>query len=86
MAGFDRGKQRVFFLLAAVGISMILLNLFLISGADIPSTVKNFPLPIPGKEKSGQNTPPDPNASHLSAVLTCVLTLYLASKAAVMAP
>jgi len=63
MGGFDRGKQRVFFLLAAVGILMMLLNLFLLSGADVPSTVKNLPLPIPGKEKSGQNSPPDPNAS-----------------------
>ncbi|TVY29452.1 Beta-1,2-xylosyltransferase [Lachnellula hyalina] len=61
MATFDRGKQRLFFSLAIVGVVILLVNLFLLAGTDVPSTIKK--ISIPYKDKSGQDTPPDPNYS-----------------------
>lgn len=63
MAGFDRGKQRVVLSLAIVGVIILIVNLALISGADVPARIKNISLPMQGKEKSGHDTPPDPNVS-----------------------
>ncbi|RDW94830.1 glycosyltransferase family 90 protein [Coleophoma crateriformis] len=59
MVGFDRGKRRLFLLLAAVGLVILLVNLSLLWGSDVPSKLNH--IPIPGKAQSGQNTPPDPN-------------------------
>ncbi|TVY83473.1 Beta-1,2-xylosyltransferase [Lachnellula suecica] len=65
MAGFDRGKQRVLYLLAATGVVILFVNLALLSGADVPSKIKNISIPIPGKAKTGQDAPPDPNLPKL---------------------
>jgi hypothetical protein len=67
MLGFDRGKRRIFLLLAAVG-SVVLLKLSLLSGTE------QVPIHLPGKDKkpnSGLNTPPDPDASGLAALKHC---------------
>jgi hypothetical protein len=56
MVGFDRGKRRVFVLLAGVAFVVLILNLSMLSGTDVRSTIKN--IPIPGKP---QETSPDPN-------------------------
>ena len=64
MVAFDRGKRRLFLLLTAVALIVLLTNLSLLSGTDVRAKIKNIPIPIPGQDKeSGQNAPPDPNAS-----------------------
>lgn len=49
MAGFDRGKRRVFLLLSGVAFVVLVLNLSMLSGTDVRSTIKS--IPIPGKPK-----------------------------------
>ncbi len=69
MVGFDRGKRRIFLLLAVIGSVVLLLNLSLLSGTDVKSKIEK--IPIPGKDRkpnSGLNTPPDPDASGLAAL------------------
>jgi hypothetical protein len=64
MVAFDRGKRRLFLLLTAVALIVLLTNLSLLSGTDVRAKIKNIPIPIPGQDKeSGQNAPPDPNVS-----------------------
>ncbi|KAL3423370.1 capsular associated protein [Phlyctema vagabunda] len=59
MIGFDRGKRRLFLLLAAVAFAILLVNLSLLWGSDLQSKINH--ITIPGSGKSGQDTPPDPN-------------------------
>jgi hypothetical protein len=60
MAGFDPGKKRFFTLLAAISVSVFIVNILLISGTDVKSKIRKIPIPIPGKQ-SGQDAPLDPN-------------------------
>jgi len=71
MVGFDRGKRRIFLLLAAVGSVVLLLNLSLLSGTDLKSKIEEIPIYLPTKDKkpnSGLTTPPDPDACGLAAL------------------
>ncbi|KAI9810304.1 MAG: hypothetical protein M1827_006354 [Pycnora praestabilis] len=51
MSLFDRGKRRLFFLVALIGIIFLLLNLTILSGTDVRSKIAK--IPIPGLPKSG---------------------------------
>jgi hypothetical protein len=80
MVGFDRGKRRIFLLLAAVGSVVLLLNLSLLSGTDLKSKIEKVPIHLPGKDKkpnSGLNTPPDPDASGLAALKHCPVNVEI---------
>ncbi len=62
MVAFDRGNRRLFLLLTAVALFVLLTNISLLSGTDVRAKIKN--IPIPGQDKdAGQNAPPDPSAS-----------------------
>ena len=71
---FDSRKRRLVVLLAIIGIGILLVNLSLLSSADVRSKIKNIPIaipiPIPGTPKSGHAAPPDPNVG-------CQQTCYL---------
>lgn len=78
MATFDRGKQRLFLSLAIVGVVILVVNLGLLAGTDVPSRIKQ--ISIPYKDKSGQDTPPDPNVRPpVLGVVISVLTVYPAA-------
>ena len=80
MVGFDRGKRRVFVLLAGVAFIVLVLNLSMLSGTDVRSTIKN--IPIPGKPKG---TSPDPNVGTPLMLAQHLLNLEIASKDTIMA-
>jgi len=62
MVGFDRGKRRIFMLLTVVGLFVLFTNLSMLSGTDVRSKIKDFPLG--GNQKPSKfDTPPDPNVS-----------------------
>ena len=64
MVGFDRGKRRILMLLTGVGLVVLFTNLSMLSGTDVKSKIKDFPLG--GKQTpSKPGTPPDPNVSLL---------------------
>ena len=50
MSSFDRGKRRLFFLIAIIGLFLIVANLLVLSGADVRSRIEN--LPILGKPQN----------------------------------
>jgi len=60
MGSFDRGKRRLFFAVASIGVFIILANLLILSGADVQSRIDK--IPIPGK----QQKPPRPGTSNSS--------------------
>ncbi|KAI9837305.1 MAG: hypothetical protein M1819_000379 [Sarea resinae] len=65
MAAFDRGKQRLFFLIAALGVVLILGNLFVLSGEDVRSHLISLPIPGIPKEE-GQPAKPSSTTQSLT--------------------
>ena len=51
MAGFDRGRRRIFILITAVGSIVLLFNLTLITGTDVKSKLQKIPIHIPSTDQ-----------------------------------
>lgn len=53
MSSFDRGKRRLFLLIAILSLFLIVANLLVLSGADVRSRIENFPILRKPPQNSG---------------------------------
>jgi len=59
MVAFDRGKRRIFLLLAGLGFVILIVNLSMLSGSDVRATIKQ--ISIPGRPKITSPGETNPN-------------------------
>jgi hypothetical protein len=84
---FDRGKRRIFFFLATIGVFILFINLSLLSGKDVRSAADQIPVPgLPKKPPQGADARPDPNVRFVAYMreFDIILTFFSGPKVAVM--
>jgi len=59
IGGLDRGRRRIFIFLAAIGFSILFLNVTLLTGTDVKSKIEKIPIHIPGVQQKPE-APPEP--------------------------